>query len=155
MSEDERPAQCESAASRCETGSQRRVETLPFTARRFQTVLTPELTGRETTASCDKFSIRGKLLPLRSNELLDRPLILSFNSASAFLSSSHKTRVPCFASVSNGGVDRARDEYWNPYEPLFARSGPTTVRRRFEANTLEYANSGSPSYKSRITPLSL
>jgi len=28
--------------------------------------------------------------------------------------------------MSSDGVDRARDEYWNLYEQLFARSGPTT-----------------------------
>ena len=34
--------------------------------------LTPELTGREASASCDKFSMRSKLIPLRLNELLCR-----------------------------------------------------------------------------------
>jgi hypothetical protein len=37
--------------------------------------LTPELTGRETTASCDKLTITGKLIPLRLNELLCRPTL--------------------------------------------------------------------------------
>jgi hypothetical protein len=33
--------------------------------------LTPELTGRESTASCDKLTMRGALIPLWLNELLD------------------------------------------------------------------------------------
>ena len=41
--------------------------------------LTPELTGREVSASCDKFSIRGKLIPLAFNELLDAGLFVTLN----------------------------------------------------------------------------
>jgi hypothetical protein len=32
--------------------------------------ISPEFTCRESTASCDKLSMKGKLIPLRLNELL-------------------------------------------------------------------------------------
>ncbi len=35
--------------------------------------LTPELTRRESTASCGKFTMRGKLIPVGSNELFGGP----------------------------------------------------------------------------------
>jgi len=47
--------------------------------------LTPELTGREASAVAPSLAMKGKLIPLRSNELLDRPLIVSLNAAFPFL----------------------------------------------------------------------
>jgi hypothetical protein len=44
--------------------------------------LTPELTGREASTPAPSLAMTGKLIPLRSNELLGRPLILPFNCRS-------------------------------------------------------------------------
>jgi hypothetical protein len=47
--------------------------------------ITPGLTRRETTASCDKFSMKDKLIPVGSNRLLDRLRVAACHSAEYFL----------------------------------------------------------------------
>jgi hypothetical protein len=51
---------------------------LPVSCQLVRAVLTPELTRRESTASCGKLTIKGWLIPLASNELLDRPFVPAF-----------------------------------------------------------------------------
>jgi hypothetical protein len=71
--------------------------------------LTPELTGRADNAITDKFSIKAVLFALRLNELLDRPLIVSLNSALAFLILATRDSTILFTrSVSNARINPAR-----------------------------------------------
>jgi hypothetical protein len=50
--------------------------------------LTPELTRRESTASCDKLTMKGTLIPVGLNELLGRPHDMGIQCAIWLCSSS-------------------------------------------------------------------
>ncbi len=69
--------------------------------------LTPELTGRETTASCDKLTMGGTLNPVGCNRLLDRPRDSNIRRLPYFAEMRHASLGSLLTrSVSNAGDNR-------------------------------------------------
>jgi len=71
---------------------------------------TPEFTCRESTPSCDKFSMKGKLIPVRCNELFGGNLRRDHPPLMMLLFSS---LTQCYfyleAQPPNARINRARD----------------------------------------------